>query len=166
MSVLKRIMLLFVVLCAVVSIRAQQSMVELFKVMPDSLMPTLTKNNRLDLIDFLDAKMKANATNRLDGITEMTYMSADSLSVQISPVERVDLYLVATTQQYDSCYQVVCFKSVYQLASTKEEEIACKFYSIGWKPLSQPSLVAPVQSTSTILRQDGEVFKENSTEPV
>ena len=32
---------------------------DVFKQMPDSLMPYLSQNNRLDFIDFLDANMKA-----------------------------------------------------------------------------------------------------------
>ncbi|MBR6998224.1 MAG: DUF3256 family protein, partial [Prevotella sp.] len=42
-------------------------MADLFKAMPDSLMPYLTKNNRLDMIDFMEANMKAEITNQLEG---------------------------------------------------------------------------------------------------
>ena len=39
---------------------AQDLMIrDVFKQMPDSLMPYLSQNNRLDFIDFLDANMKA-----------------------------------------------------------------------------------------------------------
>ena len=35
---------------------------DVFKQMPDSLMPYLTGNNRLDFIDFMDSNMKASVT--------------------------------------------------------------------------------------------------------
>ena len=38
---------------------AQTKMSEALKSMPDSLMPYLTHNNRLDCIDFREANMKA-----------------------------------------------------------------------------------------------------------
>ena len=41
------------------------TMAEVFKQMPDSLMPYITHNDRLDMIDYLDAGMKAEVTNRL-----------------------------------------------------------------------------------------------------
>ena len=43
-----------------------------FRQMPDSVMPTLTQNNRLDCLDFLDAGMKAEVRNRLGGTSVMT----------------------------------------------------------------------------------------------
>ena len=45
----------------------EPTMAALFKAMPDSLMPYLTKNNRLDMIDFMEANMKAEITNQLEG---------------------------------------------------------------------------------------------------
>ena len=56
-----------------------------FRQMPDSLMPSLTQNDRLDFLDFLDAGMRAEVKNRLGGTSVMTALTADSLSLQVSP---------------------------------------------------------------------------------
>lgn len=40
---------------------------DIFKQMPDSLMPYLSQNNRLDFIDFLDSHMKAEVRNTFGG---------------------------------------------------------------------------------------------------
>ena len=42
-------------------------MKDVFRLMPDSLFPTLSANNRLDMIDFMDSQMKAEVTNLLGG---------------------------------------------------------------------------------------------------
>lgn len=143
-----------------IHLSAQNSIVELFKTMPDSLMPMLTKNNRLDMVDFLDANMKAEVSNLLDGDSEMTYMSADSLSVRLSSALRVDLFLVDTEEPYDSCQQAVCMLSTYKLSTTGEEEQVPLYYSVRWQPLSVPRLAVVKNSVSTVLRQDEEVFSK------
>ena len=50
---------------------AQTPMSQVLKQMPDSLVPYLSENNKLDMIDFLDSKMKAEVHNLLDGKTEL-----------------------------------------------------------------------------------------------
>ena len=47
------------------------------KLMPDSLVPYLSLNNRLDMVDFMDAKMRAAVDNSLGGESEMTFLSDD-----------------------------------------------------------------------------------------
>ena len=56
------------------------------------------------MVDFLDAKMKAEVSNLLDGDSEMTYMSADSLSVRLSSALRVDFFLVDTKDMNKGYY--------------------------------------------------------------
>ena len=58
---------------------AQQTISEVFREMPDSLLPTLSKNNRLDMLDFMASGMKAEVTNRLGGRSEMTALTDDSM---------------------------------------------------------------------------------------
>ena len=44
---------------------------DVFKQMPDSLIPYLSSNNRLDFIDFIDSKMDAEVANSLGGKSRM-----------------------------------------------------------------------------------------------
>ena len=48
---------------------AQTPMSQVLKQMPDSVVPYLSENNKLDLIDFLDSNMKAEVHNQLEGKT-------------------------------------------------------------------------------------------------
>ena len=68
---------------------------KLFAEMPDSVIPYLTKNNRLDLIDFMDSNMKAEVTNELGGKSLMTALTDDSLSLRLNDACQIQLMLVA-----------------------------------------------------------------------
>ena len=51
----------------------------LFADMPDSIIPLLTKSNRMDCVDYMESGMKAVVTNRLGGTTEMLSLDKDYL---------------------------------------------------------------------------------------
>ena len=74
---------------------AQDLMIrDVFKQMPASLLPTLSENNRLDMLDFMDSKMKAEVTNRLGGKSEMTLLTDTTLSIRMSEALKVDMLLL------------------------------------------------------------------------
>lgn len=151
---MKKTFILFSLLLLALSVGAQPKIADLLREMPDSLLPLLSKNNRLDMIDFCEAKMKAEVTNLLEGNSEMTALTDDSLSIQLSGTQRVDIYLVEAREEYDSCRQVLCMVSTYQLPSTKEEEVLTSYYSVRWNLLLQPAVASRHESHSTILRED------------
>jgi len=146
-------------LYAVLTMSAQNTIGELFKTMPDSLMPLLTKNNRLDMIDFMEAKMKACVVNRLESESEMTELTADSLCIQLSNVQQVRIYLVPTTEPYDSCQQVICMQNTFLLISSGLTESTYQFFTVRWNPLDSRLFDDHRRNRSSILRQDEQVFK-------
>ena len=117
--------------------RSQTSIANLFKTMPDSLMPYLTKNNRLDMIDFMEAKMKAEVTNQLGCKSEMKRLTADTLTIQMSESMLTDLFLMQTDEAYDSCMQVICMKKTY-LINDKPVQSVATFFTL---PFSTSSAV-------------------------
>ena len=123
-----------------------QNMAEVFKQMPDSLLPYLTTNNRLDMVDFMEAKMKAEVTNLLDGKSEMTALTDDSLSIRMSPSLRVDMQLVSR----DSI--IVAFRQTYTISESQQATVT-RYYSTSWLPLP-----IAAETTSTLARRDEEVF--------
>ncbi len=111
---------------------AQQKMRDVFLQMPDSLLPYLTENNRLDFLDFMDSKMKAAVQNSLGGKSEMLSLSDDSLSLQVSPSLHVVMRLFPVIEAVDSCQQVVCMISTY---GTDAPESKVELYSVLWNPI-------------------------------
>ncbi len=141
---------------------AQQNIGELFKSMPDSLMPLLTTNNRLDMIDFMDAKMKARVVNKLEGESEMTILTADTIVVKISSCQTTRLFLQKTPVAYDSCQQVICMENDYHFTASDQSETVARYFSVRWRPLDE-KLFTSQRRKSSILKQDEQVFQ---TKPV
>ena len=142
---------------------------DIFRQMPDSLMPTLTQNNRLDFLDFLDAGMKAEVKNRLGGTSVMTALTADSLSLQVSPALRVDMLLLPLAEPIDSMNQVVVVGETF-LADSVYGETAVRYFSTDWKLIPTPPLSEIQQKRidglklQTILKWNNDVLnKVNNT---
>ena len=75
-----------------VSISAQ--MADYFRKIPESLLPTLSVNNRLDMLDFMASNMKAEVINRLGGKSEMTSLTDSTLTIRMSNALQVDMLLL------------------------------------------------------------------------
>ena len=109
-----RILLTGILLCGMsVHSSAQQTIADVFREMPDSLLPTISENNRLDMIDYMASGMKAEVTNRLGGSSEMTTLTNDSLCVRVSQAQTVTLLLLTPAEYVDSCRQIVCMVRTY-----------------------------------------------------
>jgi len=142
---MKRSLIIFLISQFSFLISPAQNVREVFKSMPDSLAPYLTTNNRLDMIDFMDAKMKSVVTNLLEGETEMLALTDDSLSVQLNKSVLMDLWL----EPVDTG-RVVCMRKTYQVADRLQQVVQERF-SLQWQPISKKTIV------STLLRRDEEI---------
>lgn len=137
---------------------AQTTMTDLFKSMPDSLLPCLSENNRLDMIDYRQANMKAEVTNLLGNTSEMTLLAPDSLSIRMSESMQVDMVLIHTEEEYDSCHQVIALLKTYFMADKPVERTA-HFYSLRWMPLGPLPQYASRYTYSLWLRRDDQINK-------
>lgn len=113
----------------------QQALRDVFRQMPDSLMPSLSVNNRLDFIDFLDSNMKAVVRNQLGGMSEMTALTDDSLSVRMSDALRIGMLLLALDEPLDTICQVVVFAETF-LVDSVYGETTVKFYTTDWQMIT------------------------------
>ena len=148
---MKKILLLSFLLSGHLFVLAQTKPLnirEVFKQMPDSLLPYLTNNNRLDMMDFMDAKMKAAVDNMLGGESEMTFLSDDSLCIKMSDAMTLELKL-----QTENNEQIVMMKRTYQTAK-RQKEILINSFSSSWRPISEVSL------ESTLLKRDDEIISK------
>ena len=96
--------------------------------MPDSVMPLLTKNNRLDFIDFYDAKMEAVVTNRMSGKSRMHTLTNDFVQIEYTANADVSMKLLSVNDTTDVHCMVTTMRS-----SVDDSRIA--FYDAQWQPL-------------------------------
>ena len=139
---------------------------DVFKQMPDSLMPYLSQNNRLDFIDFLDANMKAEVKNRFGGTSKMLGLSSDSLSIRLSSSLRAELFLMPLSVPVDSVSDVVVMVETF-LADSVHGQSRVSYFTTDWKKLPVTPPLSDVQQKriqacilQTILKKDEEIVNK------
>ena len=93
---MKRIILLSLLgqmMC--LSMYSQVRMRDIFASAPDNVFPLLTRNNRLDCIDFIENKMPARVKNRLDNVVELLKLSDAYLQLRTSERSIVEMRLLS-----------------------------------------------------------------------
>ena len=122
----KRFIYTFLLLLAVIlHAEARTPMRQWLVAMPDSVMPLLTKNNRMDFIDFYDAQMAAVVTNRMDGSSRMNRLTDDYVQMQVSEVSTLEMKLLPVN---DSTRVICMVKTV--CASACDSSV--RFYASDW----------------------------------
>ena len=116
------------------SVFAQTTMSEALKSMPDSLMPYLTHNNRLDCIDFCEANMKAEVRNTFDGKSELVRLTSNYALFHLNDASTIELCLLDAGNS-----QVVCMIQTY---GTDLRESVISFFSTSWQQLPTKQFIS------------------------
>ena len=106
-----------------------QEMRTIFTEMPDSIIPLLTYSNRADCVDFLDAKMKARVTNRLDGQSELLQLTPDYLKMKLTKHTQLQMKLLPRS----SGDTIICMVNTV-CAEANDSRI--RFYTKEWKEIT------------------------------
>lgn len=116
-------------------VSAQQlTMRQVFRAMPDSIVPYLNENNRLDFIDFMDSNMKAEVNNELEGKSLMTALGDDSLTIRLNDACTVKMLLLPTLEPVDSSrHVIVLVRSLSLEDQVVENDVA--YYTVRWRQL-------------------------------
>jgi len=129
---------------------------DVFRQMPDSLMPYLSKNNRLDFIDFMDSGMKAEVKNQLGGTSQMIALGDDSLTIRMNPSLRTDMLLMDSTVVMIETFTV---DSIYGQSSVH-------YFDTTWNPIAAPVLSEAQQQRinrfkmQNILKKDDDLLNK------
>jgi len=152
---------------SVVVIVDMPTVADCFRNIPDELLPTLSENNRLDMLDFMASKMKAEVTNRLGGKSEMTVLTDSTLSIRMSNALQVDMLLLKTTESVDTDNEVICLIETFGRDSLSLESKIC-YYTLSWELLEEPPQLSVTNQNTisskkvqTILKRDKEILKKN-----
>lgn len=108
------------------------AMRELLASMPDSIFPLLTRNNRLDCIDFIENGMPAKVKNKMDVWSELKVLTADYLMFRLTQHSQAEMKLVNDT--------TICMVRTYMGPA---EDSAVSFYNLKWEPLESPLAQRP-----------------------
>lgn len=150
---MKKFFIVIFIMLAGVQMRAQDVLMrDVFIAMPDSFMPYLSHNNKLDLIDFMESGMASEVTNELDNKTQLDTLTADYLRLRLSPASLLEMKLLPYTNaaMSDSIDRVVCLVITF---GEEPMESVIMFYTPQWK---QVAIANPAQSLADelIIRPD------------
>jgi hypothetical protein len=70
------------------------------------------------------------------GVSEMTALTDDSLSIRMSEALRVDMMLMNLDEPIDSIHRVIVFIETFLTDSIYGESV-CKTYSVDWQPVTR-----------------------------
>ena len=136
-KMIHRTLLTVILFCGMtVMCHAQIKISDLFREMPDSLLPVLSENNRLDMIDFMASGMKAEVSNRLGGKSEMTMLTDDSLRVKVSDALTMTLLLITPLDSIESGNKVICCVRTYGTDESMLQSVT-SFYTTQWNQMNQ-----------------------------
>ena len=137
---------------------------DVFKQMPNSVLPTLSENNRLDMLDFMASNMKAEVTNRLGGKSEMTVLTDSTLTIRVSDALTVELLLLRS--EYTDKNLLCLIETFGRDSLSLDSQV--RFFTPSWERLNEPpQLSVSDQNTisskkvQTILKRDEEILKKN-----
>lgn len=130
---MKRLYIFLFCVAAAFSASAQ-TVREAIKEMPDEVLPLLTKNDRLDFIDYLASNAKAEVKNKLGTPSEMTALTDDYAHIRLTEVSEVSMKLLQKGTE-----QVICMVSTCQVDSMFDSEI--RFYDMKWNLLDTKQFV-------------------------
>ena len=163
----RRLTLILLACLTLSPLSAQPLLKEVFRAMPDAVLPYLSQNNRLDFIDFVESGMKAEVKNQLDGTSEMTSLAEDSLTIRMNESVMVTMLLLPLEQTTDSLTHVVALVTTYSFQH-KQQESVVRFYTTDWRLLpSAPRLTTVAQQRIEALKMQT-LFKwedENLNKP-
>lgn len=123
-----------------------QTMKEIFSELPDSVLPTLTRNDRLDCIDFIENNLTNEVNNALDGKTRLTALTDNLAKVQVS--KRTELQICKLP--LDGGY-VICLIHSSNIGAW---DSTIRFYDSKWKLLDSNSLIRLPETKDFIVRAD------------
>ena len=131
---IRRILTILLICVAASGSAYSEDLRTLFLNMPDSIMPTLTRSDRMDFLDFKEIGMKARATNKLGGESVMTELSERMLSVTTSGSGKVDMVLLPRKNGSN----LIC---IIKTVTARYDDSRLEFYNEDWTPVDAKQLI-------------------------
>jgi len=127
---------------------------DVFATLPDSILPTVTRNNRLDCIDFIENNMEAKVRGSFGEYVTLEALTPTYLRFATSTSAYIEMKLLPAADSL-----IICFVStvVTGVDSLQLKDSSVRFYTTGWQPLPASNFLAipsvPAFCTGTVSSQ-------------
>ena len=129
------LVILFTAMLLSSAVSAAERMRDVIVQMPDSVLQLLTKVNREDCVDFVEAGMTASVTNRFGGVTELAALTDDYALWHYTTSSEVEMRLLPVSDSTN----VICLVHRVSLPCT---DSSVHFYDSSWNPLRSVDCLA------------------------
>lgn len=129
----KNIVIFAIMLLGTICCSAQTAK-DLFRAMPDSILPLLSANSRADCTDFMESKMKAEVVNKFKEKSLMTDMTADYIALNLSESSTWQMKVLPMTDGS----KIVCVINT-TMGPTADSDI--DFYTDKWMLLDRKDFI-------------------------
>lgn len=143
---MRRFYVILLIAMACLQVQAQ-SMRKIWLSMPDSIIPYLNKNQRLELVDYVDLKVKPEVKNQLRETSVIDTLTTNYMSITLNKASKMQLRLLPTTNE-DS---ILCMVRTF---NGPLPESSITFYTPHWQRLESPSIDLQQFAPSLIVRPD------------
>lgn len=128
-------------------------MKQIFSDLPDSVLPTLTRNDRLDCIDFIENNLTNEVRNALDGKTRLTVLTENLAKVQLSLMSEVQICKlpVSSTSTGQTGDFIIC---LVHSSDVRGWDSVLQFYDNAWRPLDASSMISMPQTEDFVVQAD------------
>lgn len=112
---------------------------DVFATLPDSILPTVTRNNRLDCIDFIENNMEAKVRGSFGEYVTLEALTPTYLRFATSTSAYIEMKLLPAADSL-----IICFVStvVTGVDSLQLKDSSVRFYTTGWQPLPASDFLA------------------------
>ena len=148
----RRILSILIVCVSVIGPVRAEDLRTLFIGMPDSIMPTLTKSERMDFLDYMDSGRRARVRNMQGGESEMTLLQDNLLSVRTSQSGRMDMALFRKKDGSN----LIC---IINTVTARYDDSRLSFFTEDWKPVPVEDLIELPEFDDYLTK---EAFKSDS----
>lgn len=136
----------------IVHLAAQQLLMrDVFAAMPDSVAPLVTKNNRLDCIDFIENNMEAKVRNVLDEYVTLEALTADYARFRTSAASFMEMKLLPTSDSTSVLCLVTTAQTGEPDTSRRLEDSNIRFLNPDWTPLDSLFFLQSASSSLFVL---------------
>lgn len=126
---MKRILLIISFLVSFVIQSHSQTMSEMMRTMPDTIISLLSKNDRLDFVDYSLSGECPDISNMLGGKSKMNKLTSDYAEITLTPTSTIQFKLL----ELSNLSKILCMVKTLTIDSLSDSEIM--FFNSKWEKL-------------------------------
>lgn len=139
---MKRIFLIIIIFVSFIGLVHSQTMPEMIRTMPDTIISLLSKNDRLDFVDYSLSGSNPDISNLLGGKSKMNKLTSDFAEIALTNTSSIQLKML----ELSNSSKILCLVKTLTIDSLCDSEIL--FFNSKWEKLPTSDYIS-IDKTNT-----------------